>query len=81
VRPHELEITELPIEGQLSLHAFVRSVHSAGARVRVELHTETKDTIYAEVTHEKKENLHLDVGASVFVTPRNLRIFSDTPNM
>ena len=81
VRPHELEITESPIEGQLSLHAFVRGVHSAGARVRVELHTETKDTIYAEVTHEKKEALDLDVGASVFVTPRNLRIFSDTPSV
>ncbi len=80
VRPHELEITESPIEGQLSLHAFVRSVHSAGARVRVELHTETKETLFAEVTHEKKDALHLDVGASVFVTPRNLRIFSSDPH-
>lgn len=81
VRPHELEITELPIEGQLSLHAFVKSVHSAGARVRIELHTETKETLFAEVTHEKKEDLHIEVGASVFVTPRNLRIFSNAPHM
>ena len=80
VRPHELEITDSPIEGQLSLHAFVKSVHSAGSRVRVELHTETKETLFAEVTHEKKEALHLEVGVSVFVTPRNLRIFSDTPS-
>ena len=80
VRPHELELTESPIEGQLSLHAFVRSVHSAGARVRVELHTETKETLFAEVTHEKKEELQLDVGSSVFVTPRNLRIFGGTSN-
>ena len=77
VRPHELELTEEPIEGQLSLHAFVRSVHSAGSRVRVELFTETKDTIFAEVTHEKKESLRLEEGTSVFVTPRNLRVFGE----
>ncbi|MCL2348408.1 MAG: sulfate ABC transporter ATP-binding protein [Planctomycetaceae bacterium] len=80
VRPHELEITESPIEGQLSLHAFVRNVHSAGARVRIELHTETKETLHAELTHEKKESLHLEVGSSVFVTPRNLRIFNTEPH-
>jgi sulfate transport system ATP-binding protein len=77
VRPHELELTEEPIEGQLSLHAFVRDVHSAGSRVRVELHTETKDTIFAEVTHEKKEELQLKEGSTVFVTPKNLRVFGD----
>jgi sulfate transport system ATP-binding protein len=77
VRPHELELTEEPIEGQLSLHAFVRDVHSAGSRVRVELHTETKDTIYAEVTHEKKEELQLKEGSTVYVTPKNLRVFGD----
>jgi len=77
VRPHELELTEKPIEGQLSLYALVRGVHSAGSRVRVELHTETRDTIFAEVTHEKKEELQLKEGASVFVTPRNLRVFGE----
>jgi len=80
VRPHELELTQEPVEGRLSLHAFVRSVHSAGSRVRVELFTETRDTIFAEVTHEKKESLRLEAGTSVFVTPRNLRVFDDAPN-
>jgi sulfate transport system ATP-binding protein len=75
VRPHELEITVQPIEGRLSLHASVRSLHSAGARVRVELDTETNETLFAEVTHEQKESLQLEIGTSVFVTPRNLRIF------
>jgi len=81
VRPHELELTQEPVEGRLSLHAFVRSVHSAGSRVRVELFTETRDTIFAEVTHEKKESLRLEAGTSVFVTPRNLRVFDDTPSV
>ncbi|MDR1385382.1 MAG: sulfate ABC transporter ATP-binding protein [Planctomycetaceae bacterium] len=76
VRPHELEITANPIEGRLSLHAFIRSLHSAGSRVRVELDTETNETLFAEVTHEQKESLNLEIGYSVFVTPRNLRIFS-----
>jgi sulfate transport system ATP-binding protein len=80
VRPHELEITKSRVEDRLCLHAFVRSVHSAGARVRVELHTETDEMLFAEVTHEKKDALNLVEGASVFVTPMNLRIFSDSPN-
>ncbi|MDR1959878.1 MAG: sulfate ABC transporter ATP-binding protein [Planctomycetaceae bacterium] len=76
VRPHELTVTAAPIEGQLSLQANIRNVHSAGSHVRVELFTETQDTLFAELTHQERKNLNLTVGGTVYVTPRNLRIFS-----
>jgi len=76
VRPHDLKITTQPVEGQLSLRANVRSIHSAGARVRVELFTETRDTLFAELTHQERQSLDLATGSTVFVTPRNLRVFA-----
>lgn len=77
VRPHELEITALPIDGQPSLQANIRNVHSAGSRVRIELFTETRDSLFAELTHQELRNLNLSVGENVYVTPRNMRVFEN----
>ena len=75
VRPHDLEISAAPKEGQLSFPAKVMRIHSAGVRVRVELESESGETLLAEISHAEREALALEAGDSCFVTPRSIRIF------
>ncbi len=75
VRPHDLALSLLPEEGASSIRASVVRIHSAGARVRVEMQTETQDVLVAEISHQEYSDLHLENGENVFVTPRNLRVF------
>ena len=80
VRPHDLEITALPKEGQLSFPAKVLRIHSAGARVRVELESEMGETLFAEISHQDRDALRMEPGDSCYVTPRSLRIFDASDN-
>ncbi|MGL6196969.1 MAG: sulfate/molybdate ABC transporter ATP-binding protein [Thermoguttaceae bacterium] len=75
VRPHDLTISRFPNMDTYSIGASVVRIHSAGARVRVELITETKDILVAEISHSELADLNLEAGAAVYVTPRNLRVF------
>lgn len=75
VRPHDLSISLAPENESSSIRANIRRIHSAGARVRVELMTDTQDTLVAEISHNELRDLHLESGNEVFVTPRNLRVF------
>ena len=75
VRPHDLEITAKPKPGQLSFPATVLRIHSAGARVRVELESEMGEILFAEISHADRESLRMEPGDSCFVTPRSMRIF------
>lgn len=75
VRPHDLEITRTPIEGRLCLPATVDRIHSAGARVRVDLHSETEQNLIAEISHYDRDRLRLEPGDTCYVTPTSLRIF------
>lgn len=75
VRPHDLVLTHNPQTKSSSIRANVVRIHSAGARVRVEMMTETNDLLVAEISHQELRDLHLESGELVFVTPRNLRIF------
>ncbi len=75
VRPHDVAIYRTPQAGKISLKAVVKMVHSAGARVRVDLETETQDALTAELSHQENENLQLQAGQTVYVHLRNLRVF------
>ncbi len=75
VRPHDLQITLEPDDKSRSLAATVLRINSAGAHVRVELKTETDDSITAEVSHQERRAMNLEPGDAVFVTPRRMRVF------
>lgn len=77
VRPHDLEITHKPKGEATSIAATVVRVHSAGARVRVDLTTDTEEPLAAEITHPELAALRLESGQAVFVTLRNIRVFSE----
>jgi sulfate transport system ATP-binding protein len=77
VRPHELDILATP-NGVPSLRATVQHLNPAGAVTRVQLLAEDFGLVVnVELTHERRQELALQNGARVFVSPRKVRVFPD----
>ena len=76
VRPHDLEMGKDP-QGRQSLRARVVRIQSAGPVVKVELLTETDQTVFVELSHERFRQEAYAVGDEVFLTPRDSRLFVD----
>jgi len=74
VRPHDLDVAAAP-NGVPSFKATVARINSAGASVRLELVAASGETLAAEITHQRFEELRLEPGAEVYVTPRTIRIY------
>jgi sulfate transport system ATP-binding protein len=77
VRPHELDVVG-PAAGQgrgSGLHARVLHVHPAGAVSRVHLAAEDGTTLSVEISPERYRELDLKAGDTVYVAPRNARVF------
>ncbi len=77
VRPYDVTIdtkkSALP-----SIPAIVLRIHSAGPSVRVELRTSAGQSLIAELSQERFGTMKLETGASVFVRPRHIRVFSES---
>jgi sulfate transport system ATP-binding protein len=74
-RPHELDIDRTPRE-ERSLPATVRRVNPAGGVVKVELLLGDQQTVVqANLSRNRFQELGLQEGESVYVVPRQLRIF------
>jgi sulfate transport system ATP-binding protein len=76
VRPHELDVATQS-NGTSSFAATVRHINAAGARVKIELLSETGQDIFVELPHERYRVLGLYRGRTVFVSPRSLKVFVD----
>ncbi len=75
VRPHELEIDRIP-RGRSSIKAEVLRINPAGAAVKVELLAQDFGLpVNVELTQERYRELQLNVGDTVFVFPRRVRVF------
>ncbi|MGD9126701.1 MAG: sulfate ABC transporter ATP-binding protein [Planctomycetia bacterium] len=75
VRPHDFTIATTP-DSQPSFRARVDYIHSAGPAVRLELLAESGERLWAEVSQERWRRLDVAHGGEVFVTPRDVKIFS-----
>ena len=75
VRPHDVTI-DTKSNGLPSMRATVQRVHSAGAFVRVELRTETGQTLSAELSQDRFTSMRLETGSEVHVRPRHIRVFT-----
>ena len=75
VRPHLLEIERESTKGN-AIQAQVVHVNAAGALVRVELLHE-KNSVYVEMPHERFKQLNLKKGEQVFVSPKEIKAFTD----
>lgn len=74
VRPHELDIEILP-NGREILEARIHSVNPAGPLVKLELGAPWGDAVQVSLSRERYLELNLAVGQSVYVTPKDLKVF------
>jgi sulfate/thiosulfate transport system ATP-binding protein len=73
VRPHDIELRAEP-NGITSRATVERLIH-LGFEVRVELHREDGERLYAQVTRNVADELGLEEGGHVFLNPTNERVF------
>ena len=76
IRPHELDV-ELARNGHPALQALVTHIHSAGPNVRLELAAESGERLHAELSQDRYRSLGIATGSTVFVTPRDIKVFAD----
>jgi len=76
VRPHDVTI-DTKTNGLPSIPAEVLRVHSAGPIVRVELRTSAGQSLVAELSQERFGTMRIEIGTSVFIRPRHIRVFSE----
>ncbi len=74
VRPHLLEIVTQP-NGTQTFPATVRSINPAGPQVKVELVAAWGDLVQVEIDHDRYRALHLEVGANVYLRPKEQKLF------
>ncbi len=80
VRPHELEIDRRPLGNGSSLAAKVLHLNPAGSVTRVHLLAEDSGiNIQADITHDRSNELSLKADETVYVFPRNVRVFMPEP--
>ncbi len=77
VRPHEVDISRLPV-GETGVPAVVRYIHAVGPTVRLELeYQDSGRRLDAELTRDRFQELQLKVGEAVYAIPRRLQVFSN----
>jgi sulfate transport system ATP-binding protein len=69
VRPHQLEIGLEP-GGANEFRATVVHINSAGPKVKLELITEWRDPVFAELDHDRFNALKLHKGQRVYARPK-----------
>lgn len=77
IRPYDVTI-DTKTNGFPAVSAQVVRVHSAGPVVRLELRTENDQSLAAELSQERYGTMNLEVGSTVFVRPRHIRVFAGT---
>ena len=72
VRPHDIEIEQMPVPG--AFESTVQEVHTIGPLVRVELAHES-ELVEVELTRERAAALTLGKGQRVWLKPRQVKVF------
>lgn len=76
-RPHDLDIA-LHSNGTPAVQAVVQTVHAVGPVVRLELQRiDAGGALEVELGRDRYDELHVQPGATVFVTPRKVQVFID----
>jgi sulfate transport system ATP-binding protein len=78
VRPHDVTI-DTRRESASSIEATVARIHAAGSSVRLELRTGMGQTLAAVISQERFGGMHLEVGGTVYLRPRHIRVFGTEP--
>ncbi len=78
-RPHRLDIDRQPV-GQPQFCATIAYIHAAGPVVKIELTTPAGTAVHVEMPQERYQSLGLQRGAQVFVTVKELKVFTASHN-
>ena len=78
VRPHSIEIDRQP-NGGSHFRARIKHINSAGPLVKVEVIAEWGDPVRIEMTQERFKALQLTKDESVFVIPKDVKVFQKKP--
>jgi sulfate/thiosulfate transport system ATP-binding protein len=73
-RPHDTDILREPLRGK-SLPARIVHINPAGPMVTIDLAAHTGTLLQAAISHQRQNELALQKGEIVFVTPREVRVF------
>ena len=76
IRPHDIHV-DTHRNGDPCFRAVVTRIHSAGANVRVDLLADSGERLHAEMTQERYRELRITTDSQVFVTPREVKVFSN----
>jgi len=76
VRPHLLEIDRQP-NGGSHFRARIKHINAAGPLVKVEATAEWGDPVHIEMSQEKFSDLQLLKDESVFVIPKDVKVFQN----
>jgi len=74
VRPHSLEIERQP-DGGSHFRARVKHINAAGPLVKVEVIAEWGDPVHVEMSQGRFRTLQLTKDESVFVIPKDVKVF------
>ena len=74
VRPHLLEIQRQP-NGGSEFRAIIKHINSAGPLVKIEAVSEWGAPVKVEMSQEKFRDLHLAKEETVFIVPKELKVF------
>jgi sulfate transport system ATP-binding protein len=85
VRPHLLDLTmSAPANGANNFKARIAYINAAGPLVRIELTQENgaangdaREGILVELTQDRYRELNIKKGDDVFVTPKEMKVFTD----
>ena len=74
MRPHDFEIDTQPT-GKEGFRAMVQHVNAAGPQVKLELLSDSGETVRVAIPQERYRELDIARGARVFVSPREVKVF------
>ena len=74
VRPHLLEIHRQP-NGGSEFRATIKHINSAGPLVKIEAIAEWGAPVHVEMSQEKFRDLHLSKDETVFIVPKEMKVF------
>jgi sulfate/thiosulfate transport system ATP-binding protein len=74
VRPHLLDIDRVPNGGD-HFRATIKHINAAGPLVKVEAVTDWGALVHVEMTQERFRSLQLSKNESVFVIPKDVKVF------
>lgn len=76
VRPHDLDILR-ESDGTPVAQATVQRVQSAGPVVKVELQLDSGEILLVELSHDRHQLMHPQIGEKVLVSLRNAKVFTE----